>query len=100
MTEPVVVAGQDEPVVFSFFTDVSSHPTVLELASGVQETIRGGIGALVKHANWWKKYRALWKMQRVSCINSNLLLVVYIHVHNHCDFNYTNLHAWSNTKGV
>lgn len=68
MTEPVVVPGQDEPVVFSFFTDMSSHPTVLELAVGVQETIRNGIGALVRHANWWKKYRALWKMQRVSTI--------------------------------
>ena len=66
VTEPVSVAGQDEPVVFSFFADVSSHPSVLELATAVQETIRNGIGALVKHANWWKKYRALWKMQRVS----------------------------------
>ena len=66
MTEPVSVAGQDEPVVFSFFADVSSHPSVLELATAVQEIIRNGIGALVKRANWWKKYRALWKMQRVS----------------------------------
>ena len=68
MTEPVTVPGQDEPVVFSFFTDVSSHPSVLELAAGVQETVKSGIGALLKHANWWKKYRAMWKMQRVSML--------------------------------
>ena len=66
VTEPVSVAGQDEPVVFSFFGDVSSHPSVIELATTVQETIKNGIGALIKHTNWWKKYRALWKMQRVS----------------------------------
>ena len=64
--EPVQVSGQDEPVVFSFFNDVSAHPIILETAMAVQETIRSGLGALVKHANWWKKYRALWKMQRVS----------------------------------
>ena len=62
---PVTVSGADEPVVFSYFTDVSSHANILEHAIAVQETIKGGITALMKQANYWKKYRALWKMQRV-----------------------------------
>ncbi len=62
------VPGQDEPYVFSFFTDVSRHPSVLELAQGIQETVRVSIGELVRLANWWKKYRSLWKLQRVSVV--------------------------------
>ncbi len=65
-SKPVQVPGQDEPYVFSFFTDVSRHPSVLELAQGIQETVRASIGELARLANWWKKYRSLWKLQRVS----------------------------------
>ena len=71
--EPQTVPGQDEPVVFSYFTDLSVHPTVTEMAQAVQDAIRGGITSLVKYANRWKKYRLLWKMQRVC-------MYIYIHV--------------------
>lgn len=63
--KPVQVPSADEPVAFTYFTDVSFHVHILEQVTVVQETIRGGIAALVKQANYWKKYRALWKMQRV-----------------------------------
>lgn len=64
-TKPVQVPSEDEPVIFSYFSDVSAHATVLEQAMVVQETIKAGISALLKQAHHWKKYRALWKMQRV-----------------------------------
>lgn len=64
--KPVQVPTADEPVTFSYFSDVSAHVNILEQAMVVQETIKSGIAALVKQANYWKKYRALWKMQRVS----------------------------------
>lgn len=63
--EPQQVPGQDKPVVFSFFSDVSMHPAVNEVGLCVQEAVRNGIVSLVKHANTWKKYRPLWRMQRV-----------------------------------
>ncbi len=66
--KPVQVAGKDEPYLFSFFSDVSRHPAVLELAQSIQDTIRTGIGELLRLANWWKKYRSLWKLQRVSVV--------------------------------
>ncbi len=65
-SKPVQVAGRDEPCLFSFFTDVSRHPAVLELAQSIQDTNRASIGELLRLANWWKKYRSLWKLQRVS----------------------------------
>lgn len=71
--KPVQVPSADEPMTFSYFSDVSAHINVLEQALVVQETIKGGIAALVKHANYWKKYRALWKMQRV-CSHVNEFL--------------------------
>lgn len=78
--KPVQVPGQDEPCVFSFFTDVSRHPSILELAQGIQETVRSGIGELFRLANWWKKYRSLWKMQRVSLsIYNNLFICLSAH---------------------
>ena len=63
--QPQQVTGQDEAVLFSF-SDVSMHPAVNEVALGVQEGIRGGVASLLKHISWWKKYRLLWKMQRVG----------------------------------
>lgn len=63
--KPIQVPSADEPMVFSYFLDVSVHASVLEHAVAAQETIKAGIGALVKQAYHWKKYRALWKMQRV-----------------------------------
>ncbi len=75
--EPVHVHGMDEPVAFTYFTDVAAHNSVLEHASSVQETIKGGIAALVKQAHYWKKYRALWKMQRV-CILVRVVVRLYL----------------------
>ena len=63
--EAVQVPSVDEPVIFSYFTDVSNHIKILEHAQSVQETIKQGIGSLVRQAHYWKRYRALWKMQRV-----------------------------------
>ena len=63
--QPQQVAGQDTPFVFSFFSDASAHLTVVECVAAVQETARGVVVALVRAANTWKKYRPLWKMQRV-----------------------------------
>ena len=62
---PQTVPGQDEPVKFTFYSDVSMHPEINELGGHVQESIRGGISQLISHANTWKKFKPLWRMQRV-----------------------------------
>lgn len=64
----------DEPVTFTFFTDVSGHGTILECAMTVQESIKAGIAVLVRQAHYWKKYRALWKMQRVCAREGKLVM--------------------------
>ena len=63
---PKVVPEQDEPVHFTFFSDVQLHPTVLELAGTVQHNIQRGVTEVLRYlAGWKRKYKPLWRMQMV-----------------------------------
>ena len=61
-----MVPGQDEPYVFSFFTDVVLHPDVNEIGGIVRDKVMIGINDIMTYTNRWKKYRQLWRLQRVS----------------------------------
>jgi len=74
--EPINLPDRDEPIAFTFFTDISYHSDILDQATVLQETVRSGISSLLKQAHWWKKYRGLWKVQKVS--QSMVLLWVVI----------------------
>ena len=69
--EPQVVPGKDEPVVFSFFSDVVLHPDVSEIGNLVREKVMVGINDIMGYTNRWKKYRQLWRLQRVSDVTSS-----------------------------
>lgn len=63
---PKLVPEQDEPVRFTFFSDVQLHPMVLELASTVQYNIQKGVTDVLRYlAGWKRKYKPLWRMQMV-----------------------------------
>ena len=62
---PQTVPGQDEPVKYTFFTDVSLHHEVNELGLHIHETVHCGISQLVAHTSTWKKFKLLWRMNRV-----------------------------------
>ena len=77
---PQQVSGQDEPVTFTFFSDISMHPDVVEKAAIVQQDIQRTVGEILKYLSAWKKkYRPLWKLQRVCFIFSSVLQ----HLHGH-----------------
>ena len=61
-----MVPGKDEPVIFSFFSDVILHPDVSEIGNLVRERVMVGINDIMSYTNRWKKYRQLWRLQRVS----------------------------------
>ena len=75
---PQIVPGQDEPVTFTFFSDVSMHPDVVDMANTVQQSIHNTVNQILHYlsSSWKKKYRPLWKLQRV-CVH----FVVYIHTY-------------------
>ena len=57
--------SEDEPFVFSFFSDISVHPQVIDLVSQISKGIQAAIGGLNKYLNKWKKYRKLWSLDKV-----------------------------------
>nr|WAW84832.1 axonemal dynein heavy chain 10 [Halisarca dujardinii] len=64
---PKQVPDQDEPVFFTFCSDVQLHPTILELAGSAQQTIQTGVLETLRYlAGWKKKYKPLWRMQMDS----------------------------------
>ena len=66
---PKQVPEQDDPVFFTFFSDVQLHPHVLELANTVQQTIQSGVMDALRYlAGWKKKYKQLWRVQMVRTV--------------------------------
>ena len=64
--QPKQVPGEDEPRTFTFFTDVVQHADVNKIGGVVRDTILLGISNIVQYIGYWKKYRVLWRVQRVN----------------------------------
>eukprot|EP00731_Ephydatia_muelleri_P035324 Em0114g8a len=66
----VQLAGQAEPYAFSFFSDIINHPSVSDAAQSVLDSIKTGMGALVRHlGEWHAEYKSLWGMKRESLLD-------------------------------
>lgn len=71
--QPKPIPGQDQPYTYTFFTDVTQHPDVNAVGLAVREAICTGIQTIVNHIGLWKRYRLLWRVQRVW-LKHNVLL--------------------------
>ena len=71
---PQKVDGEDEPYVFSFFTDISVDPDVIELVQQIQTNIKNTLTSLTKYLQRWKKFRQIWISDKVLYILLDLLL--------------------------
>ena len=47
-TPPQHAEGEDEPVVFSCFTDIAANPAIVELVTAVTKSVQSALGALNK----------------------------------------------------
>uniref|UniRef100_A0A670YVL6 Dynein axonemal heavy chain 10 n=1 Tax=Pseudonaja textilis TaxID=8673 RepID=A0A670YVL6_PSETE len=61
---PPQQTGDDEPVIFSFFSDISQNPTVIEQAILITQNMHKLLASLTKYLNRWKRYRPLWKLDK------------------------------------
>uniref|UniRef100_A0A4W5NCU9 Dynein axonemal heavy chain 10 n=1 Tax=Hucho hucho TaxID=62062 RepID=A0A4W5NCU9_9TELE len=61
---PQRVDGEDESVVFSFYSEVCQHPQVNERAMAVSQNIQCLLSAVGRYLNRWKRYRPLWKLDK------------------------------------
>lgn len=61
---PPQQTGDDEPVIFSFFSDISQNPTIIEQAILITQNMHKLLASLTKYLNRWKRYRPLWKLDK------------------------------------
>lgn len=64
-TPPQQTEGEDEPIIFSFFSDISAHPQVLDIVVQISKAVQGILSGLNKYLNRWKRYRRLWSLDKV-----------------------------------
>ncbi|XP_076108254.1 dynein axonemal heavy chain 10-like isoform X2 [Mytilus galloprovincialis] len=63
-TPPQKVEGEDEAFVFSFFSDISVNPVVIDFVQTIQNNIKGTLTNMTRYLNRWKKYKSIWKVDK------------------------------------
>lgn len=65
--------GEDEPYVFCFFTDISANPEIIDYVQTIQTDIKNTLTNMTRYLNRWKKYRSIWKVDKVlgTMMNQN-----------------------------
>ncbi|CAH1233746.1 DNAH10 [Branchiostoma lanceolatum] len=63
-TPPQHAEGEDEPIVFSFFTDIAADSGVIDLVVTASQNVQKTLMALNKYLSRWKRYRPLWKLDK------------------------------------
>ncbi|KAK4813186.1 hypothetical protein QYF61_014017 [Mycteria americana] len=55
---------EDEVITFSFYSDVSQNPLVIEQAVLITQNVHKLLASLSKYLNQWKRYHLLWKLDK------------------------------------
>lgn len=69
--------GEDEPYVFCFFTDISANPEIIDYVQTIQTDIKNTLTNMTRYLNRWKKYRSIWKVDKVWTTIFALLIQVF-----------------------
>ncbi|NXJ94226.1 DYH10 protein, partial [Corythaixoides concolor] len=56
--------GEDEVFTFSFYSDVSQNPLIIEQAVLITQNVHKLLASLSKYMNQWKRYHLLWKLDK------------------------------------
>ncbi|NXL71450.1 DYH10 protein, partial [Leptocoma aspasia] len=62
-------AKVDEVVTFSFYTDVSQSPLIIEQAVLITQNVHKLLASLREYLNQWKKYDLLWKSDKGTVLD-------------------------------
>ena len=69
-TLPQHAEGEDEPVLFTFFSDISATQTVIDMVLSISKSIQTILGGVNKYLNKWKRYRRLWNLDKVYVLTT------------------------------
>ena len=70
ITPPQRVAEDEDPVIFSFHSDIVVNQTIVSMISQLNSTITKTFSNLNKWLDTWRKYRPLWKVDKVMNVFS------------------------------
>ncbi|KAL7749213.1 hypothetical protein RI367_005365 [Sorochytrium milnesiophthora] len=65
IAEPQRIGEEEEPVVFSFYSDVVNNAVIVNMLMTLNQCITKCFSALSKYLDSWRKYRPLWKVDKV-----------------------------------
>jgi dynein heavy chain len=67
---PVYVHGEeDEPVIFSFYTDISADPNVIKMMLTMNQAVQKAFVSMGDFLNKWKKYSSLWRQDKHAVLD-------------------------------
>ncbi|NXV97678.1 DYH10 protein, partial [Calonectris borealis] len=55
---------EDEVITFSFYSDISQNPLIIEQAVLITQNVHKLLASLSKYLNQWKRYHPLWKLDK------------------------------------
>ncbi|NXT76855.1 DYH10 protein, partial [Zapornia atra] len=55
---------EDEVITFSFYSDISQNPLIIEQAVLITQNVHKLLTSLSKYLNPWKRYHLLWKLDK------------------------------------
>ncbi|KAJ3224095.1 Dynein heavy chain 10, axonemal [Clydaea vesicula] len=69
LTPPQKVSEEDDPVIFSFLTDILSNQSIISTINQLNSTINKTFSNLSKWLDSWRKYKPLWKVDKVITLD-------------------------------
>uniref|UniRef100_A0A8B9BUE2 Dynein axonemal heavy chain 10 n=1 Tax=Anser brachyrhynchus TaxID=132585 RepID=A0A8B9BUE2_9AVES len=55
---------EDEVITFSFYSDISQNPLIIEQAALITQNVHKLLASLSKYLNQWKRYSFLWELDK------------------------------------
>ncbi|NXT57793.1 DYH10 protein, partial [Pluvianellus socialis] len=55
---------EDEAITFSFYSDISQNPLIIEQAVLITQNVHKLLASLSKYLKQWKRYHLLWKLDK------------------------------------
>ncbi|XP_071880489.1 dynein axonemal heavy chain 10 isoform X1 [Anas platyrhynchos] len=55
---------EDEVITFSFYSDISQNPLIIEQAALITQNVHKLLASLSKYLNQWKRYHLLWELNK------------------------------------
>ncbi|GLE04238.1 hypothetical protein PINS_up013149 [Pythium insidiosum] len=70
-TEPLIVNEDEEPITFTFFSDISQNPYVIKMTLSLNQEIHKVFNIVNKYLDSWRRYDTvynLWNTKRRAAL--------------------------------